>query len=251
MSRFFISNKDWNKIIGYAKIAHDEHKSEIGGMAIAMPDKEGDWVVLNPIILKQTVSSGNCVLDKDALAQHYVETAKKHNNPDLQFVWWHSHHTMSAFWSGTDLTAIEEYSGGKFSMSLVVNLKEEYKFRVSVWDPIEVHQDVKLERFSDWIIEEEMKQEVKVLCDTVIKDVVTSNYVNTFYSGKANGRARQQYLLNDNIGEKGDWPGNDRYDTVKIVENLNSRYVDGSMKHSEWKNAIKTQNKRLQEMKSC
>jgi hypothetical protein len=72
---------------------------------------------------------------------------------------------MSAFWSGTDKTAIDEFDEGDFSFALVVNLKGEYKFRVSIWKPFAVHEDTELE-----ILErknrcdKKMKAEVKELC---------------------------------------------------------------------------------------
>jgi len=68
---------------------------------------------------------------------------------------------MGAFWSSTDLKAIEEMADGKYSFSLVVNLKQEYKFRVSVWEPIEVHQDIEINRVYDMI---DVDKEVKATC---------------------------------------------------------------------------------------
>ena len=141
---FYISERDWNKIQNYAQEAYDTKKSEIGGMLVAIEDKDGDWELKDPVILKQQISGSNCVLDKDELALYYTKVGTKLKKKNFRFVWWHSHHTMDAFWSGTDLTAIKEYSDGDFSFALVVNLKEEYKFRVSVWKPLEVHEDVDL-----------------------------------------------------------------------------------------------------------
>ena len=78
---------------------------------------------------------------------------------------------MDAFWSGTDLSTIDEFNEGDFSFALVVNLKEEYKFRVSVWKPFAMHKDVELDiigaekRFPKKLVDEVMelcnKPEVK------------------------------------------------------------------------------------------
>ena len=38
----YISEANWNKIMGFAKEAYDEHKCEIGGMAVCKEDKDGD-----------------------------------------------------------------------------------------------------------------------------------------------------------------------------------------------------------------
>ena len=40
---FYISKKNWDKILGYAEEAYSEHKSEIGGMSVMVEDKDGDW----------------------------------------------------------------------------------------------------------------------------------------------------------------------------------------------------------------
>ena len=161
---FYISQKNWNKILGYADEAYDTEKSEIGGMSVMVEDADGDWELLHPVILEQEISGGNTVLDKDALAVYYTQQAKKMGNKNYRFCWWHSHHTMSAFWSSTDLTAIDEFKDGDFSFALVVNLKGEYKFRVSVWSPVEAHQDVDLEVIRPKRCSKKMKEEVEELC---------------------------------------------------------------------------------------
>ena len=122
MANFYISHKDWTKLQNFARYAYDEYKSEIGGFLIAEQDEDNKWKMHKPVILKQEISGGNTVIDKDALAQYYVETAMKMKNKPFQFVWWHSHHTMNVFWSGTDLTAIDEFSEGTMSISLVFSL---------------------------------------------------------------------------------------------------------------------------------
>ena len=172
----FIESTCWDKIISYARSSYDQFKAEIGGMAI-VHKKEDSFLVEEPVILKQIVSGGNCILDKDALAEYYVKTAMEHKDKkDLSFLWWHSHHTMGAFWSNTDLNAIEEMAAGKYSFSLVVNLKQEYKFRVSVWEPIEVHQDIEITRVYDMM---DVDNEVKATCAKPEYTKVKSTYGGT------------------------------------------------------------------------
>lgn len=167
----YITKNNWNKIINYAQSAYDMHKAEIGGMAVCVEDKDGDWNIEQPIILKQEISASNCILDKDELAKYYTKIgmSKKYKNKNYRFLWWHSHHTMDAFWSGTDLTAIQEFNEGDFSFALVVNLKEEYKLRVSVWQPFEIHKDVDLNILGkDKKIPKSITDEVESLCDTIV-----------------------------------------------------------------------------------
>ena len=171
MNEFNISQENWDKIIDYARIAYDKHKSEIGGMALMMKDHEGNWHVMRPVILKQEISASNTSIDKEELAKYYTKEAgymqQAHPDIDYRFLWWHSHHTMDAFWSSTDHTAINEFSDGDMSFALVVNLKQEYKFRISIWKPLTVAQDVELNIINtlDNKLSKEMIKEVNKLCE--------------------------------------------------------------------------------------
>jgi len=168
MANFYMSNKDWNTLQNYARYAYDEHTSEIGGFLIAEQDKDNKWKMHKPVILKQVISSGNTVLDKDALSEYYVKTAMKMKDKPFQFVWWHSHHTMEVFWSGTDLTAIDEFSNGQMSISLVINLKQEYKLRVNLWHPYKMHEDVEMDIINKpktKVVPKPIRDNVDKLCD--------------------------------------------------------------------------------------
>ena len=188
----YIDQGDWNKIMNYANAAYDTEKCEIGGMSVVTQDTDGDWMIQNPVILKQEIGSTTCDLDKEELAKYYTEMAVKYKNIDFRFCWWHSHHTMSAFWSGTDLSSIEEYGEGEsdLSFALVVNLKEEYKCRISVWKPIEIHKDIKLNIIKDIDdkIPVEILAEVKAKCETrSYKTTYVNNHTNLSLWKQPNG----------------------------------------------------------------
>ncbi len=164
-----IHKESWDKIINYAKAAYVTEKAEIGGMAVVTQDEDGDWTIENPVILPQEIAGTTCDLDKEELATYYTQMAMKYKDQKFRFCWWHSHHTMDAFWSGTDLSSIDEYGEGEsdVSFALVVNLKEEYKCRISVWKPVEVHQDVDIKILDDTPeieIPLEIVTEVKAKC---------------------------------------------------------------------------------------
>ena len=168
--KVYILKDCWDKIINYAKAAYHGEKAEIGGMSVVTQDKDGDWWIEDPQIMNQEIASTTCDLDKEDLAKYYTQMAVKYKDTNFRFCWWHSHHTMGAFWSGTDLSSIDEYGEGEsdLSFALVVNLKEEYKCRISVWKPLEVHQDVELEIVGkeDVEIPLEIVTEVKAKCRT-------------------------------------------------------------------------------------
>ena len=164
---YYISKKDYNTIINYATAAYESMKAEIGGMSICYQDEDGDWIVTDPVILKQKVTGGTCDLDQDALADYYCRAAKKHGKKNFRFCWWHSHHTMGVFWSGTDIKGINEYSDGDLSFALVVNLKRENKFRASMWKPVVMHEDTTLEILENKgsSVPKKMLEEVEELCE--------------------------------------------------------------------------------------
>ena len=168
--KVYILKDCWDKIINYAKAAYHSEKAEIGGMSVVTQDKAGDWWIEDPQIMNQEIGATTCDLDKEDLAKYYTQMAVKYKDTNFRFCWWHSHHTMDAFWSGTDLSSIDEYGEGEsdLSFALVVNLKEEYKCRISVWKPLQVHQDVELEIVGkeDVEIPLEIVTEVKAKCRT-------------------------------------------------------------------------------------
>ena len=165
---YYISQKDYDKIINYAKAAYDTMSSEIGGMSVCYKDKDGDWIVTDPVIIKQEVTGGTCDLDKEELAHYYCKAAKKHAKKEFRFCWWHSHHNMRVFWSSTDIKGINEYSDGDLSFALVVNLKRENLFRASIWSPVIMHEDTTLqimERRVKSTVPKKILEEVEELCN--------------------------------------------------------------------------------------
>ena len=239
MTEFYIEKKDWDKVISYAQAAWDEHRSEIGGMMVVVQDKDDDWQVQDPVILKQRISSGNTHLDKEELAKYYTKAAKKYKNNIFRFCWWHSHHTMAAFWSGTDTSTIDEFNDGDFSFALVVNLKEEYKFRVSVWRPMEVHEDVDLEILSaDKTVKQSIINEVNKLCEkesyALERGIVKSNNNNILPS-------RHQTTLFENKVE------DDEYiQLLTAVELLNDRLIKGEIGYVDYYNRLSDVNQQLE-----
>ena len=237
---FYIEKKDWNKVISYAQAAWDEHRSEIGGMMVVVQDKDDDWQIQDPVILKQRISSGNTHLDKEELAKYYTKAAKKYKDNIFRFCWWHSHHTMQAFWSGTDTSTIDEFSDGDFSFALVVNLKEEYKFRVSVWKPMEVHEDVDLEILSaDKAVKQSIINEVNKLCEK------ESYGYNKLKSNNINRLAVDNQVTLWERNE--DIPDDKEYiQLATAIEQLNDRLIKGDIIYIDYYNRLSDINQQLE-----
>ena len=198
--KVYILKDSWDKIINYAKAAYHGEKAEIGGMSVVTQDKDGDWWIEDPQIMNQEIGGTTCDLDKEELAKYYTQMAVKYKDTNFRFCWWHSHHTMGAFWSGTDLSSIDEYGEGEsdLSFALVVNLKEEYKCRISVWKPLQVHQDVELEIVGkeDVEIPLEIVTEVKAKC----RKRSMSSYQTGYTKLPSNGKQLTLHSLYDSRG---------------------------------------------------
>ena len=193
-----ISENDWNKIIKYARTTYDMYSAEIGGMAHAFINN-GVWTIKDPVILKQTISGGNCTIDKEALAEYYTDSVKDYNKLDLTankflYVWWHSHHNMKAFWSGTDEQTIEDAAKHGPSMSLVVNNKEDYELRYTFKEPIEAYVDcdLKIMRKTD----DPIRKEIEELCTLT---TIGKNMINELENEKTirSGLEHQADMFDD------------------------------------------------------
>ena len=89
----------------------------------AIPQKDGRIEVGNVEILKQENTGTNTELDGEAVSEYMMRYAMKYKDKNMKFVWWHSHHTMGAFWSGTDEKEIDAWKNESYSLALVINLK--------------------------------------------------------------------------------------------------------------------------------
>ena len=245
----------------YAKASVEEFKAEIGGMAILVPAEDG-FQIKSPVILKQVVTGGTCTLDKEELANYYTRTMKKVGT-DISFVWWHSHGTGSTFWSGTDEKAIEEYGGGKWSVSLVVNAEEEYKLRVDWFKPKHASlEDTELEIIGDdnCVIPKSITEEVKELCSrpkyNTIKSKSNSKQTSLIngWGGNYNAYESSYNGYNSSFNSPPmDDTASRADDFAIIINDLNDALMDyetGSMKYNELRKAFKEGNAVIEEFGS-
>jgi hypothetical protein len=171
--KFWISRENFDRIIAYAESAYRLHQSEIGGQLVVLEDKDGDFILEDPVILKQEISAANCELDGEQLAIHYSKMIGKHGN-NVRHCWWHSHHTMGAFWSGTDDSTILSHPANDWTLSLVVNLKREYKLRIQFFNPFMHEENVELNMMTDPdVVNPKIDKEVNDLCSKETTSVVT------------------------------------------------------------------------------
>ena len=232
---FYIDEKDWHELQGWAGLAYQKDKNEISGLMTAIPQKDGRFKITDVEILKQENSGTSTELDADAVAAYKMKYAMKYQNKDMKFVWWHSHHTMGAFWSGTDLTEINAWKNESFSLALVINLKEEYVFRVSLWNasgiPIEQHFDIPLEieRTAKPVITKEMK----VIYDELCEDDTPVN-PNIYVGGRVWNNNYQTNLLS-----KGNRVDSFNYQRIKDkIETLCDEFLMESLTFTGFKKEL-------------
>lgn len=103
--------------------------AEVAGMGKVEVRDDGNLWVLDVAIYDQEVTAGTADLSTEALASFLNELVKKGENPRQWYLWWHSHHTMAAFFSGTDTGTIESSTEFDHVLSLVVNRRRERRAR--------------------------------------------------------------------------------------------------------------------------
>jgi len=246
---FYIHEKYWRKLLDYCNAAYNEFKSEITGYMILSKDKEGDWEMKDPIILKQEVSSGSCEIDREASASYFVDAFNKYGE-NVRFVWWHTHGNMGAFWSSTDTQNMEDQCNNGWAASLVINIRGEYKFRVNFHDPIKAHSDIDIT-----IVEKKAKKISKKIVDEV-KDKCSKPVYNYTRNLKKNSHVTYKSFNNQLM-----IPGTNRDVTSgEVYRNLSMRnnwyelyadfrdkldeYVDGNLSWIDLKSWIDQENKK-------
>tara|TARA_R110002020_G_scaffold212480_1_gene419075 strand:+ start:4833 stop:5771 length:939 start_codon:yes stop_codon:yes gene_type:complete len=264
-SRFVIRQKDWLTLQAWAKLAHDKDGNEISGMLCVLEIKPKVYILTNPEILQQENTGHTTKLDADACAEYYTKYGVRYDSKkvrigkesftlqsDIRYCWWHSHHTMSAFWSSTDENEIEQWQNSSWSLALVINLAEEYQFRINVWEPIVAHADVRLQiiRDSKVKITKEMEEQYEELCSNPTKanhswndDVLSYN--NSYNVGKVNQTyipgMYQTTLINDN--------NVDLMNCMSILEDVASNFVTGEIDYATFKKEVEELNKNMKEEK--
>lgn len=243
---FHISEKDWYNLQAWATIAYEEDKNEISGLMTAIPQKDGTIKVGNVEILKQENTGTNTELDGEAVSEYTMKYAMKYKDKNMKFVWWHSHHTMGAFWSGTDEREIDAWKNESYSLALVINLKEEYLFRVSFWKhnglPMEKHIDTTLniEREKPLVnITKKMKKDYNELCTS--PQIVTYN----------NGWTKPNWAINNhqnsfsfNNTARVSVDVKEAYSQCLIkCEKMQESFLDGTLSFKDFKDEIKIINK--------
>lgn len=110
----------------HAQIMYYVNKSpvEISGLGRIEKASDGSLVVTKAYLIEQENGAVTTDINEDAVAKMMFET--REDKGDLNF-WWHSHVDMNAFWSGTDMSTIEDFGKKGYLLATVFNKKGEHR----------------------------------------------------------------------------------------------------------------------------
>ncbi len=133
-NEIFIDHATHSKMFAYAAIAKKTLDSEVGGYLVIKELDEGGLLVEDIILPEQTVGGGSFKA-KPGLKVDPEVIPKIHG-------WWHSHHNMGTFHSGTDNDTLGDKWNGEtkgsphYAVSIVVALPFEIKAYLQYFKPI-------------------------------------------------------------------------------------------------------------------
>lgn len=122
-----------------------EVPGEIAGMGSLEVRDDGNMWVTDIAIYEQKVTGGTADLSPEALAKFQTDLIKAGKSPKNWYLWWHSHSTMAAFFSGTDTGTIDSSTEFDQVVSLVVNKRRERKCRLDTHRVNGIEMRLKLE----------------------------------------------------------------------------------------------------------
>lgn len=130
--RLVIPYKSYQKIMAYADLAD----GEISGFADVEWDNDEMALKLGEVyLLKQEAGGADVEMDADTVADFNYQMIKM-GKTQLPRVWWHSHHIMDVFFSGTDVATIQELTNDTFMLAIVVNQHHELRTCLKICQPI-------------------------------------------------------------------------------------------------------------------
>lgn len=173
----------WNQLIAYTKLC----ESEISGYGIVeiLPENKG-LVVTELFLVPQVCSGAETEMDGTAFLQMVNKWLE--DDPEEGYkrnekcrLWFHSHVSMGAFWSGQDKSQREAFaeSGYPWMLSIVANRRGEYKACLDIYQPVHVFMD-ELNIVVDAQLDEERLAAIK---QEIEENVKTRSYATKSYAG--------------------------------------------------------------------
>lgn len=168
--RVILSAEAYKKLFAYIDLVD----TEITGFADVEYDKERNaFYVTTVYLLKQEAQDAEVDMDEDTIGEFLYECISM-GMKQLPRLWWHSHATMSAFFSSIDDNTIENFSTSGWMLALVGNKSRMMKADLMIFEPYPI-------RVSDLPItfEKEKEEYPKELVDEVAAKVTQKKFSYT------------------------------------------------------------------------
>ncbi len=189
----------------HAKIMHWVHKAgglEVSGFGRVL--RVGTHLHVSKVyLLQQKNTAGSTVLDAADLSRALYQT--KDDPGDFNF-WWHSHHSMAAFFSGTDHATIQDLGSNGWLLATCFNNRGETKTGIYTTMPVEMlHEDgVKLEIAAP-AMPDAMKAQLDALYDLKVNENRFYQPPDRKWGSKAERKARRRIerMREENLSKSG------------------------------------------------
>lgn len=159
----------------------NNYEKEIGAWLLGKIESEK--IIIDGILFpEQEVDSASVDTNSKAL----IKLMKEHKEDCQKIIGhWHSHNTMSAFWSATDETFIEQYTAPRgMAVFIVSSQKDGHRVRLEMYKPIKISID-EIELKSEIDDNSELSQKMKEIIETKVKESKPV-YQQTFWEDKYN-----------------------------------------------------------------
>ena len=138
----FMTFEDYQRLFTYIRCCPQEI-SGLGRVGVKEMSN-GDLLLSDITLFKQKVTGHDTDLDQEAIGKLVTEIVMNGGEPTDLKLWWHSHHSMSVFWSkGQDEVTIANLKrfGMEYLVSIVGNHAGDYLCRLDIFTPLHVTID--------------------------------------------------------------------------------------------------------------
>ena len=171
LKKIRIGREAYDKIMYYVNKSNFE-VSGFGNVVVI----DGIPTVDEIFLVKQENHAAETEMDAEAIGKALYDHHMSGMEGELKF-WWHSHVNMPVFWSGTDMTAINQLTEDGWFIHGVFNKKYEYRCAYSNNDPVPMFvDDLEMEIDEDLFNSDkllDLQIEMEMLKGDILKEIGT------------------------------------------------------------------------------
>jgi len=202
--RVYIPLRVYQKMLALTMVA----TSETSAMGVVHLEKDGERTTFGQEIwvddihyVHNTSSSASTTLDAGDLSRLQIELMQSGIDLLGFRLWFHTHYNFNVFWSGTDKnTAINVLENSRWTLSIVMNQKQELLARVDKYRPTHVEYD----NVPIYIVNDVRKSQWDLWCEEAKSKINTSviDTSNKILSKEFEEYMRSQGMVVDNTDVK-------------------------------------------------